>query len=60
MEKELFEAKRDGPMAININGHGYLECTISKEVWSIRKNNFQPEFTELIDLLSVPCDQMEK
>ncbi len=60
MEKELFEAKRDGPMARNINGKTYLECIISKEVWSVRKYNFQPEFTNLIESLSLPCDQMEK
>ena len=60
MQKDLFEAKRDGPMTLNINGNNYLTCTISKEVWSARKYNFQPEFTQLIDSLSVPCDQMEK
>ena len=60
MQKDLFEAKRDGPMTGNINGSNYLTCTISKEVWSARKYNFQPEFTQLIDSLSVPCDQMEK
>ena len=26
MEKSLFEAKRDGPMARNVNGKNYLEC----------------------------------
>ena len=60
MQKDLFEAKRDGPMTININGNNYITCTISKEAWSVRKYNFQPEFTNLIESLSVPCDQMEK
>ena len=60
MQKDLFEAKRDGPMTININGNNYITCTISKEVWNTRKNNFQPDFVELIESLSVPCDQMEK
>ena len=60
MQKDLFEAKRDGPMTLNINGNNYLTCTISKEVWSVRKYNFQPEFTQLIDSLSIPCDQMEE
>ena len=60
MQKDLYEAKRDGPMARNINGTDYLTCTISKEVWSVRKYYFQPEFTQLIDSLSIPCDQMEK
>ncbi len=60
MQKELFEAKRDGPMTFNINGNNYITCIISKEAWSVRKYNFQPEFTNLIDSLSIPCDQMEK
>tara|TARA_B100001057_G_scaffold83146_1_gene78784 strand:- start:7866 stop:8372 length:507 start_codon:yes stop_codon:yes gene_type:complete len=60
MQKDLFEAKRDGPMTLNINGNNYITCTISKEVWSVRKYNFQPEFTNLIESLSIPCDQMEK
>ena len=60
MQEDLFEAKKNGPMARNVNGKNYLECIISKEVWDVRKNNFQPEFTQLIDSLSVPCDQMEK
>ena len=60
MQKDLFEAKRDGPMTFNINGNNYITCIISKEAWSVRKYNFQPEFTNLIDSLSIPCDQMEK
>ena len=60
MEKDLFEAKRDNPITQLINGNNYLECIISKEVWNTRKNNFQPDFVELIESLSVPCDQMEK
>ena len=60
MEKDLFEAKRDNPINTLINGNNYLDCTISKEVWNTRKNNFQPDFVELIESLSVPCDQMEK
>ena len=60
MEEELFEAKRDGPMTRNVNGKNFLECVISKEVWNERMYNFQPDFTELINSLSIPCDQMEK
>jgi len=60
MQKDLFEAKRDGPMARNVNGKNFLECVIAKEVWNERKYNFQPDFTELINSLSIPCDQMEK
>ena len=60
MQKDLFEAKRDGPMSPNINGKSFLECVISKEVWNERMYNFQPDFTELINSLSIPCDQMEK
>lgn len=55
MEKSLFEAKRDGPMARNVNGKNYVECIISKEVWNVRQNNFQPDFAELINSLSKPC-----
>ena len=60
MEKDLFEAKRDNPITQLINGNNYLECIISKEVWDSRKNNFQPDFVELINSLSIPCDEMEK
>ena len=60
MEEDLFEAKRDNPMRNLINGNNYLECIISKEVWDVRKNNFQPDFVELINSLSIPCDEMEK
>tara|TARA_X000000368_G_scaffold174907_1_gene137889 strand:- start:1895 stop:2401 length:507 start_codon:yes stop_codon:yes gene_type:complete len=60
MQEDLFEAKKNGPMARNVNGKNYLECIISKEVWDVRKNNFQPDFAELINSLSIPCDQMEK
>tara|TARA_B100000482_G_C12525733_1_gene266371 strand:+ start:374 stop:880 length:507 start_codon:yes stop_codon:yes gene_type:complete len=60
MQEDLFEAKKNGPMARNVNGKNYLECIISKEVWDLRKNNFQPDFAALINSLSVPCDQMEK
>ena len=60
MQKDLFEAKRDGPMTRNVNGKSFLECVISKEVWKERMYNFQPDFTELINSLSIPCDQMEK
>ena len=47
-------------MTRNVNGKNYLECIISKEVWDVRKNNFQPGFAELINSLSIPCDEMEK
>ena len=60
MQKDLFEAKRDGPMTRNVNGKSFLECVISKEVWNERMYNFQPDFTELINSLSIPCDQIEK
>ena len=60
MQKDLFEAKRDGPMSRNVNGKSFLECVISKEVWNERMYNFQPDFTELINSLSIPCDQIEK
>ena len=60
MQKDLFEAKKNGPMTRNVNGKNYLECIISKEVWDVRKNNFQPGFAELINSLSIPCDEMEK
>ena len=60
MQKDLFEAKRDGPMTRNVNGKSFLECVISKEVWNERMYNFQPDFTQLINSLSIPCDQMEK
>tara|TARA_B100000959_G_scaffold32017_1_gene30481 strand:+ start:35224 stop:35730 length:507 start_codon:yes stop_codon:yes gene_type:complete len=60
METSLFEAKRDGPMTRNVNGKNYLECIISKEVWNVRKNNFQPDFAELINSLSIPCRDLEQ
>jgi hypothetical protein len=58
MKENRFNTKLKGSISRNLNGVNKEECQISKEVWSLRKNNLDPDFVALIETLPNTCEEL--